>query len=384
MVRVVSIAARDMSARLDEDLAFLRENVRPRWEEGLRCISVVDLFSGCGGLSLGILEGARRCSRGAYLALAVDNDPSALAVLSATFGGALGRTALADLSRELASPGRPVARRERKLFDVAEGASVLVAGPPCQGHSALNNHTRHNDPRNDLYLSVARGAEILAPQAVVVENVRGVGRDRRGAMNACCKHLERLGYVVVGFAVDVCQIGVPQHRERHLLVATLDAPFVWDAQVLEQRTVGWAIADLLDQEPDAQWDLPTAVSPASEARIDYLFEHDVYDLPNELRPRCHHSVHSYISMYGRLRWDAPAQTITSGFGTMGQGRFVHPLRRRTLTAHEAARLQFLPDFMAFSTEPRRTALARMIGNAVPPRLGMAVATQLIAQGLVSS
>ena len=73
-------------------------------------------------------------------------------------------------------------------------------------------------------------------------------------------------------------------------------------------------------------------------------------------------------MYGRLRWDRPAQTVTSGFGSMGQGRYVHPLRPRTLTPHEAARLQFLPDYVDFSRVAKRTALATMIGNVAPPRL----------------
>ncbi len=87
-------------------------------------------------------------------------------------------------------------------------------------------------------------------------------------------------------------------------------------------------------------------------------------------------------MYGRLRWDEPSQTITSGFGSMGQGRFVHPLVRRTLTPHEAARLQFLPDFIDFSAVKFRTHLATMIGNAAPPILTISVVEALIDQGLI--
>src|SRR5204863_729085 len=72
------------------------------------------------------------------------------------------------------------------------------------------------------------------------------------------------------------------------------------------------------------------------------------------------------------RWNKPAQTITSGYGSMGQGRYVPPGRRRTLTPHEPARLQTIPDWFSFATAPKRTALARMIGNAVPPLLGLRV------------
>jgi DNA (cytosine-5)-methyltransferase 1 len=72
-------------------------------------------------------------------------------------------------------------------------------------------------------------------------------------------------------------------------------------------------------------------------------------------------------MYGRLWWDRPAQTITSGYGSMGQGRYVHPDGYRTLTPHEAARLQFFPDWFDFG-ERTRTAWADAIGNAVPMKL----------------
>ena len=82
-------------------------------------------------------------------------------------------------------------------------------------------------------------------------------------------------------------------------------------------------------------------------------------------------------MYGRLRWGRPAQTLTTGFGSMGQGRYVHPSRRRTLTPHEAARIQTFPDGIFDFGGARRTALARMIGNAVPPLLNIALGLELI-------
>jgi DNA (cytosine-5)-methyltransferase 1 len=87
-------------------------------------------------------------------------------------------------------------------------------------------------------------------------------------------------------------------------------------------------------------------------------------------------------MYGQLKWDEPAQTITTGFGSMGQGRYVHPSRPRTLTPHEAARLQFFPDWFDFTaggTQMRRGVWATMIGNAVPPKLTMELGRILLPQ-----
>jgi DNA (cytosine-5)-methyltransferase 1 len=110
------------------------------------------------------------------------------------------------------------------------------------------------------------------------------------------------------------------------------------------RTVGWAIRDLLGEASSGVYDSSGRVSKRSARRIAFLFDEKRYNLPNRLRPKCHRDGgHTYLSMYGRLRWDSPAQTITTGFGSMGQGRYVHPARRRTITPHEAARLQTFPD-----------------------------------------
>jgi DNA (cytosine-5)-methyltransferase 1 len=121
----------------------------------------------------------------------------------------------------------------------------------------------------------------------------------------------------------------------------------------------------------------SAATVANGQRIKYLFKNHVYNLPNTERPKCHQSDHSYTSMYGRLKWTEPAQTVTTGFGSMGQGRYVHPSRRRTITPHEAARLQMLPDFMDFSSVKTRASLAKLIGNAVPPVLGIAIGEKVL-------
>jgi DNA (cytosine-5)-methyltransferase 1 len=77
-----------------------------------------------------------------------------------------------------------------------------------------------------------------------------------------------------------------------------------------------------------------------------------------------------------MRGDRPAQTITTGFGVMGKGRFVNPHERRTITPHEAARIQSFPDFFDFAVV-NRTVIQKVIGNAVPPKLGYAVGLHLL-------
>ena len=128
---------------------------------------------------------------------------------------------------------------------------------------------------------------------------------------------------------------------------------------------------------------PSRPTAENAKRIQYLFDNDIHDLPNSLRPSCHRDKqHAYISMYGRMHWDKPAQTLTSGFGSMGQGRFVHPTRPRLITPHEAARLQGFPDFFDFTVVDSVTALREMIANAVPPPLTLAFVAEFIRQKLV--
>jgi DNA (cytosine-5)-methyltransferase 1 len=154
------------------------------------------------------------------------------------------------------------------------------------------------------------------------------------------------------------------------------------------RTLKWAIGDLESIDEETGFDAPSKASKKNQARMNWLLEaEDRYDLPNSRRPKCHrirktnkHGEkvrHSYRSMYGKLDWAKPAQTLTSGYGSMGQGRYVHPSRPRTLTPHEAARLQFIPDFVRFDAVDSRGQWARMIGNVAPPKLSYVFALEFL-------
>ena len=335
------------------DLRFLCSTGRPAYERAGRSVRVVDLFSGCGGLTLGVAEAARRRGLGTDVVLAVDSDPTVTDVYGLNFPKAQTRSATIEELFDGALGARPTVAEERALAEVGR-VDLLVAGPPCQGHSDLNNHTRRRDPRNLLYLRAIRAAQVLKPTFVVVENVPTIRHDTRGVVELACAELEAAGYRSATAVVSLSDIGVPQRRRRHVLVATRSNR-ADPARLLElgivcdhvPRTLRWAIGDLAGLRCDTGFDAPAQTSPENRARIDWLFDKRAYDLPNPLRPECHWGLHSYRSMYGRLHWDAPAQTITTGFGSMGQGRYVHPGRRRTLTPHEAARLQGFPDFFDF-------------------------------------
>jgi DNA (cytosine-5)-methyltransferase 1 len=122
------------------------------------------------------------------------------------------------------------------------------------------------------------------------------------------------------------------------------------------------------------------LSQENQARVDYLFRHAKYELPNAERPDCHKEGHTYPSVYGRMYPDKPAQTITTGFLTPGRGRFVHPTRPRVITPREAARIQGFPDnfqFVVNGYDPARNAVTKWIGDAVPSILGYAALLPLL-------
>ena len=374
----VSVTSSPIHTDLHEafDSYWLRQSSAPTGNDQRGRVRIVDLFSGCGALSVGIVEACRALSLGAQHVFASDINPAALSVYRNNF-------ATAAVSGEPAETlvgrvGSRVSAAERQLKATLGDIDVLAGGPPCQGHSDLNNHTRRHDPRNSLFEVMIRFAQLFEPKHVVIENVPGVKHDAGGVTENGKRALLKLGYRVSHAILTASEFGAAQRRRRYFLVATRGS-FDFDAlaRVNKERTLRWACEDLIDLQSDSIIDSHAASAKANRERIDYLFDHDLHDLPNHMRPPCHRlKSHSYNSVYGRLKWDAPAPTITSGFNSPGQGRFVHPQERRTLTPHEAARLQSIPDFFNWGTS-NREALTQMIGNAVPPKLAYAVALEML-------
>lgn len=351
-------------------------------------LTVVDLFSSCGAMTLGVWEGARRAKKLINVRLAVELMPQPCSVYETNFS---------DISTEIRQDD--VAR----LFDGSKGApnttiesywkgrigdlDLLLAGPPCQGHSDLNNSTRRKDPRNVLYLRVIRAAEVLRPKVIVIENVPTVQHDHGKVVSMAEEWLKAIGYHVVCGIIQLSRFGVPQSRKRHILFASskeIPDEVHISGTISAPPLLGGYLSGLEDSaNTNGLMSTPGKMKKTNIGRVKYLFENELFNLPDEQRPPCHRDKeHAYVSMYGRMHWDKPAQTLTSGFGSMGQGRYIHPTRQRLITPHEAARLQGIPDFFDFSSVTTLSALREMIANAVPPQFTATLTNRLIEEGVI--
>jgi len=357
-------------------------------------VNVVDLFSSVGGLTTGVSEALLESGLSPKPVYAADVDKAALSVYrsnwpsASAFNGSVrhlvdshvtgaGSTAKFSYLPELV---------ETALAALIGKVEILVAGPPCQGHSSLNNVTRGEDPRNELYLQVPAIAIALGANKVIIENVPGVVRSKSNVVDTTASLLENSGYSVKTGVLRADAFGWPQTRKRFFLVADRDQEPLdlisvqRDAQETNAaQGLMWAISNLPEGDlADLLMDTPASLSEENLRRAKLMFERGLYDLPLNERPDCHKDGTTYTASYGRMRADKPAPTITTGFLSPGRGRFLHPHLPRTLTPREAARVQGFPDWYDFNPTgtSNRANLAKWIGDAVPPILGYVAAKAL--------
>ncbi|MGX1739678.1 DNA (cytosine-5-)-methyltransferase [Corynebacterium flavescens] len=355
----------------------------------------VDLFAGAGGLSQGLADA------GIEVILGVDHYEYAVETHAARFPGI---SAPWDMS---------TAESIERIVSLMKEADidVLAGGPPCQPFSkAGRNGIRHlveqglRDPidqRRNLWRAYLEVAQLARPRAVIMENVPDMALDdEMFIMRSIIEELEQLGYTVESKVIDTWRYGVPQFRQRYILVALRDGiAFSWPQEVSKKVTVWNAIGDMPEVEggwrPEGgadgwiQYEGPKTefqkyirrgVPKEQSCRLyDHITrpvreddriafemmtaETKYSELPANLQ---RYRSDIFNDKYKRLDENDLSRTITAHISKDGYG-FIHPRQSRTLTVREAARLQTFPDDFRFSGPP--SAAFKQIGNAVPVRLG---------------
>jgi DNA (cytosine-5)-methyltransferase 1 len=339
-------------------------------------VSAVDLFCGAGGLTHGLLRA------GICVEAGIDVDPSTEHAYSVNNAGA--RFLKWDLDRKN-SPSIT------KLF--ARNKHRLLAGcAPCQPFSKLTNGIEGHRSW-DLLDNFARFVESIAPELVTMENVPELARRGREVFERFVRTLTRNGYFVDWEIVNCSDYGAPQSRKRLVLLASrlgqIRVPEGRYKTSAAWRTVRQAIGSLPPvtvgtKHPDDPIHAAALLSPLNQRRL-RATPHDggtKDDWPRHLVLDCHRrkTGSRYHSIYGRMWWDRPAPTMTTLCNGIGNGRFGHPEQDRAITLREAALLQTFPlryDFWPRGEKLNSKAIARMIGNAVPPELARALGRALL-------
>ena len=371
----------------------------------------IDLFCGCGGLSLGFQRA------GFKVMAAIDSDAKAIKV----FGENLPEASHV-LERDLT---KFTPQEAANIIGVRE-VDVITGGPPCQGFSTARRRDGSNngprmvaDTRRHLYQEFLRYVEAFQPKVFVMENVLGIKSAAGGQYFTTVQtEARRLGYRVHPQIEKAWELGVPQRRIRQLIIGTrLDLGNYFPSglerapRAVDNPTLGEAIGDLPplkanEGADESIYDMQRRRRHVTRYRRGYLYRTLEVQRATRLtahraRPQSDRDLRDFARLkegessaramrrgeafefpynkkyfkdrYTRQHRGRPCSTIVAHMKKDGL-MFIHPTQNRSLTAREAARVQSFPDWFTFSVS--RTHQYRLIGNAVPPlvaeALGIAV------------
>ncbi|QIW62006.1 DNA (cytosine-5-)-methyltransferase [Mycoplasmopsis gallinacea] len=333
---------------------------------------ILDLFAGAGGFSTGIEK-----IKNFETMVAVDFDKNALETFKHNHPKA--KTILGDITDEKIKEEIINSSKQHKV-------NMIIGGPPCQGFSLKGKQLGLEDPRNFLFLEYIDLVERIKPEVFVIENVKALLSAANGYfINEIVSRMEKLGYIVNFGSINAKDFGVPQNRERTIIIGSLSKSINLPVKTVEKiTTVRDAISDLAYlssgegeketeylNEGETQYQLLMRgeklynhiATKHSDLAIEKLKmippEGDKSHLPTHL-----HGKQKFKTTWSRLKWDTISPTIDTRFDTPSNGRNSHPFLNRAITPREAARIQSFPDSYLFLGN--KTSICKQIGNAVPP------------------
>ena len=340
--------------------------------------TVIDLFAGVGGLSLGFeMEGFD-------ILLANELDQSIATAYKENHKSTnvvVGDITSLDLS---------------KVFgEYVNKIDVVIGGPPCQGFSQKGKRKTINDERNFLFKQYVEVVKFVKPKYFVMENVPNLLTAEKGFfLNEIKGLFKGYGYSIRYGVLNAADYGVPQNRRRAIIIGKyLATPPELPLPCKQKVTIWDAISDLAYLESgEGEFEQEYRNSPKSDyekkmrkgSKILYnhmATKHSALALerlslipPNagkEILPKEHITKSVYSGTWSRMKQNDVAVTITTRFDTPSSGKFTHPFLNRAITVREAARLQSFPDTFKFIGS--KMSQMKQVGNAVPPLLARKIA-----------
>jgi DNA (cytosine-5)-methyltransferase 1 len=322
----------------------------------MRGYTAIDLFSGCGGLTLGLKQASFR------VIAAIEIDQLATTTYTRNHPGV--RVWNKDIRKIKA-------REMMRSLGIRPGELDLLAGcPPCQGFSSIRtrNQKTTTDKRNRLIFEFLRFVRAFRPKTIMMENVPGLAGYYR--FKEFTDKLRAQGYAVESKILNAADYGVPQRRRRLILLGSLSGKIDFAIPEINRRTVRDAIGSMppagKSGDPLHDW---------KEIRSEKILKR-IMKIPKNGGSRsalgkrgqlkCHIECGGFRDVYGRMGWKNVAPTITSGCTNPSKGRFLHPVKNRAITLREAALLQGFPRSYFFPSDKGKQSVAAMIGNALPP------------------
>ncbi len=340
-----------------------------RPEQNVVC---VDLFCGAGGLTQGLIDAGVRVVAG------VDFDEACKHPYTANHEGVAFHKY--DVSKLEAA-------ELHKWFGDAP-IRVLAGCAPCQPFSSYSQrYETVGTERWGLLNHFARLVKEVVPDIVTMENVPTV--KKHAVFDEFLATLKSQGYEVWHDVIDCAKYGLPQRRRRTVLLASLHGeiklrdPDASEAKTVEDVLKGLPVLRHGGSDEDDPLHTASRLSPLNYERIKVSKPGGSWrDWPDDLIAKCHRKKtgKSYPGVYGRMKWDEPAPTLTTQFYGFGSGRFGHPSQARGLSLREGAILQGFPPDYSFvpKGEPIQfKVLGRLIGNAVPVELGCVIGESII-------
>jgi DNA (cytosine-5)-methyltransferase 1 len=333
-------------------------------------IVAADLFCGAGGLTNGLAKA------GIDVRIGVDIDPACEYPYTANNESKFLLKSVAELSGE--------------DFELGDGSHLtLLAGcAPCQPFSSYHQKATSADRRWNLLNHFGRIAEEIQPDLITMENVPNLAKQK--VFLTFVSRLKKIGFHVSYEVIDCSEFGVPQARRRLVLLASKLGPInLMRNGKRKVRTVKQAISKMPRLKAgQAHRDDPlhqaSELSALNLQRIQASTPGGTWrDWDEKLVAPCHKrkTGKTYPGVYGRMSWDEPAPTITTQYFGFGNGRFGHPSQDRAISIREGAMLQSFPKSYRFIERGKPIYLktiGRLIGNAVPVKLGEAIGQTLIA------